>query len=56
MYLKDFSLLTDENILADVAQFLRNTGFNVKDVKEGNLHGSTDVDLLRLCLMNPTKG
>ena len=48
MTLTDFSLLTDENIDEQIVLFLRNQGFQVKDVKEENLVGSDDVALLRL--------
>lgn len=48
MQLAGFALLTDENILDDVVVFLRNAGFDVKDVKEENLRGSSDLALLQL--------
>ncbi len=47
MKLRDFGLLTDENIDADVVAFLRQTGFDVWDVCDNGLQGTTDVDLLR---------
>lgn len=50
MKLIDFGLLTDENIDEQIVLFLRNQGFQVKDVKEENLIGSDDVTLLRLAM------
>ena len=47
MKLDRFKLLTDENIHRDVVQFLRDRGFDVRDVAEEGLFGTTDVDLLR---------
>ncbi|MCB1189973.1 MAG: hypothetical protein H7A23_17960 [Leptospiraceae bacterium] len=41
MFLKNFNFLTDENIHPEVLQYLRNLGFNIKDVKESGLSGST---------------
>jgi predicted nuclease of predicted toxin-antitoxin system len=46
--LRDFPLLTDENLDPDVVAQLRQLGFDVLDVVESGLQGSTDVDLLRL--------
>jgi predicted nuclease of predicted toxin-antitoxin system len=46
--LRDFPLLTDENLDPDVVAHLRQLGFDVLDVVERGLQGSTDVDLLRL--------
>jgi predicted nuclease of predicted toxin-antitoxin system len=48
MKLRDFPLLTDENLDPDVVASLRQFGFDVLDVVEAGLEGSTDVDLLRL--------
>lgn len=48
MKLREFPLLTDENIDPEVVARLRRLGFDVLDVVEGGLHGSADVDLLRL--------
>ncbi len=48
MRLGQFSLLTDENIHPDVLAFLRNRGFDVRDVKEEGLAGTGDEDLLLL--------
>ena len=47
MKLRDFGLLTDENLDPDVVAFLRQAGFDVLDVCEQGLQGSTDVQLLR---------
>lgn len=47
MKLRDFGMLSDENIDPDVIVFLRQTGFDVWDVCENAMQGSTDVDLLR---------
>lgn len=47
MKLADFALLTDENLEVEVVAFLRQSGFDVLDVCENGLHGSTDVYLLR---------
>jgi predicted nuclease of predicted toxin-antitoxin system len=48
MKLRDFPLLTDENLDAEVVASLRKLGFDVRDVVESGLRGSSDVDLLRL--------
>jgi hypothetical protein len=48
MKLREFPLLTDENLDAEVVAHLRQFGFDVLDVIEASLEGSTDVDLLRL--------
>ncbi|MBI2056832.1 DUF5615 family PIN-like protein [Candidatus Pacearchaeota archaeon] len=40
--------LADENIASSVVQELRNQGFDVKDVKEGDLRGATDRTLIRI--------
>ena len=47
MKLTDFPLLTDENIDAAVVQFLRTRGFNVLDIAEAGLFGTSDVALLQ---------
>ncbi len=47
MKLRAFGLLTDENLDPDVVAFLRQAGFDVWDVCENGLQGSTDVDLIR---------
>jgi predicted nuclease of predicted toxin-antitoxin system len=46
--LRDFPLLSDENLDPDVVAHLRQAGFDVLDVVEAGLRGSIDVDLLRL--------
>jgi predicted nuclease of predicted toxin-antitoxin system len=46
--LRDFPLLTDENLDPDVVAHLRRLGFHVLDIVESGLQGSTEVDLLRL--------
>ncbi len=48
MNLRDFALLTDENISPSVVSFLRTNEFDVLDVKESGLIGTNDVDLIRL--------
>jgi predicted nuclease of predicted toxin-antitoxin system len=48
MNLSDFSLFTDENIDPFLVVFLREIGFDVFDVKESNLNGSSDAFLLEL--------
>jgi predicted nuclease of predicted toxin-antitoxin system len=48
MKLRDFRLLSDENIDPEVVAHLRSVGFDVLDVCENGLHGSIDVDLVRL--------
>lgn len=47
MKLREFGLLTDENLDPDVVQWLIDLGFDVLDVARSKLHGSPDVDLLR---------
>lgn len=48
MNLRDFGLLTDENIHPAVSSFLRSEGFDVLDAKEEGLIGTDDSELLRL--------
>ena len=48
MKLSDFPLLTDENIDPDVVAFLRQSHFDVFDIKEAGLQASTDRDIIRL--------
>lgn len=48
MKLRDFPLLTYENLDPDVIAHLRRVGFDVVDVVESSLQGSGDVDLLKL--------
>ena len=47
MKLNAFKLLADENIHHDVVASLRRQGFDVADVSEERLWGTTDVALLR---------
>jgi predicted nuclease of predicted toxin-antitoxin system len=47
MKLRDFGLLTDENLDPDVVQWLETTGFPVLDVCRAGLQGTTDVELMR---------
>ena len=47
MKLRDFGLLTDENLDPDVVAFLRREGFDVSDVCDDGLQGSTDIALLQ---------
>ena len=47
MKLRDFPLLTDENLDADVVSHLRQLGFDVFDVVGSGLQGAADIDLLR---------
>ena len=47
MKLRQFPLLTDENIDPDVVAGLRQLGFDVLDVVESGRAGSSDVDLIR---------
>ena len=48
MKLRNFPLLTGENLDPAVVAYPRQVGFDVLDVLEQGLQGSTDVDLLRL--------
>ena len=48
MKLTDFPFFTDENIQKEVLDFLRQSGLDVKDVKEENLIGMDDQYLLEL--------
>ncbi len=50
MKLEEFSLLTDENISTDFLSHLRSRQFDVKDVKESKLIGSTDEVLMQNAL------
>ncbi|CAN5638629.1 hypothetical protein BH11PLA2_BH11PLA2_17960 [soil metagenome] len=47
MTLRDFELFTDQNVHADLVEFLRNEGFNVIDVSESGLSGEHDLVLFR---------
>jgi len=46
MKLRDFPLLTDENISPVVVEYLRNEGFNVLDVTENGWQGDSDTEQL----------
>jgi predicted nuclease of predicted toxin-antitoxin system len=48
--LTDYPLLTDENIDPAVVAYLRQAGFDVRDVVEDHLIGSTDRHLLSLAV------
>jgi predicted nuclease of predicted toxin-antitoxin system len=50
MRLSNFKLLTDENISPRVVTFLRENGFDILDVKESALNGTSDQILLDLAL------
>ena len=50
MRLSDFKLLADENVSPRVVTFLREKGFDVLDVKESALNGTSDHVLLELAL------
>jgi predicted nuclease of predicted toxin-antitoxin system len=45
--LRNFGLLTDENIDPEVVSFLRQAGFDVLDTTESGWQGVADVDLIR---------
>lgn len=47
MKLRDFALLTDENLDPDVVQWLCDAGFDVMDVMRDGLQGAADDELLR---------
>ena len=51
MRLTDYPLLTDENIDPAVVRFLRNAGFDVRDVSEDQLNGCSDQELLSLSVI-----
>jgi len=48
MNLKEFSLLTDENIDAKIVEYLRKIGFDVFDIREQNLNGISDKEILQI--------
>lgn len=48
MELKDFPVLSDENIQSEVVSYLRNEGFEVKYVNEEGLEGEPDQKLLEI--------
>ncbi|MEI6826189.1 MAG: DUF5615 family PIN-like protein [Desulfuromonadales bacterium] len=50
MRLSDLKLLSDENVSPRVVLFLRENGFDVLDVKESALNGTSDDILLDLAL------
>ena len=50
MKLREFPLLADESLDADVVAFLRQIGFDVIDVFATGLRGHSDTDLLRLAM------
>ena len=56
MKLRDFGLLTDENLDPDVVAFLRRQGFDVSDVCEDGLQGSTDIALLQRAAITNCSG
>lgn len=47
MKLRDFPLLTDENVDPDVVAHLRRLGFDVLDTMQSGRQGSSDLDLLQ---------
>lgn len=47
MKLRDFGMLTDENVDPDVVADLRSRGFDVWDVCENGWQGRSDIELLR---------
>ncbi len=47
MKLRQFSLLTDENIDTEVTQWLTAEGFDVLTIKAAGLEGTTDLALVR---------
>lgn len=51
MTLQDFAWLADENIAPDIVSFLRESGIDVKSVKEEGLVGTSDLTLLELSLV-----
>jgi predicted nuclease of predicted toxin-antitoxin system len=52
MKLSECLFFTDENIDPQLVVFLRENGFDVYDVKENNLYGSSDAFLLELATKN----
>jgi predicted nuclease of predicted toxin-antitoxin system len=50
MKIRDFGLLTDENLDPAVVLWLRQAGFDVFDVCEQGLQGSSDLALLQLAV------
>lgn len=45
---RDFAFLADENIHAEVVDFLRDQGFSIAGVESLGLRGASDLDVLRL--------
>lgn len=50
MRLSDYMLLADENVSPRVVSFLREKGFDVLDVKESGMNGTSDHFLMELAL------
>ncbi|HEY2415592.1 MAG TPA: DUF5615 family PIN-like protein [Pirellulaceae bacterium] len=50
MKLREFGLLTDENVEADVVDWLRQSGFDVYDVCEQGLEGCDDRHVLQIAV------
>lgn len=50
MNLRDFAMLTDENISPAVVAFFRDEGFDVWDAKEEGWAGKLDIELLDISL------
>jgi predicted nuclease of predicted toxin-antitoxin system len=48
--LREFGLLTDENVDREVVDHLRQSGFDVKDVYEQGWRGSSDAALLSVAV------
>ncbi|MBS1492186.1 MAG: DUF5615 family PIN-like protein [Bacteroidetes bacterium] len=48
MQLRDCKFLIDENLPSDFTLYLRNQKLDVKDIKEENLFGINDVEVLKL--------
>jgi len=48
MNLREFPLLTDENIAPEVVTWLRSTGFDIFDIVENGLMGMDDEQILDL--------
>jgi predicted nuclease of predicted toxin-antitoxin system len=48
MTIHHFKLLTDENIDAEVVEFLRQQGFDVLDIKENKWFSLPDISILEL--------
>jgi predicted nuclease of predicted toxin-antitoxin system len=48
MFLKEFSYISDENINPSIIKYLRDKSFNIKDVREEKLIGTSDSELMKL--------